>query len=297
MGVRQGQVVRRRLLGLLGAALLLGGGVSGCTAGGTHPGAPEPGRTARPERPERPDHPGRPDRPDHPDRPDRPERPDHPALPTLLAPPPAPRVKPALPAAGRSAPVVERVPTRDRVVFLTIDDGLAKDPEFARLMRDLRVPFSMFLTDSMAGDDYGYFDRLRPGGNRVQNHTLTHPSLAGLPYARQRAEICGQQARLEREFGEHPTLFRPPRGHYDRTTLRAAADCGLRACVMWGVNMQPDGLRYDNGSDRLRPGEIVLFHFFPPERLGDRTLTELTVELLRTITEQGYAVARIEDYV
>ncbi|NBE56321.1 polysaccharide deacetylase family protein, partial [Streptomyces boluensis] len=134
----------------------------------------------------------------------------------------------------------------------------------------------------------------------VQNHTLTHPSLKGLPYARQRAEICGQQTVLAREFGERPTLFRPPRGHYDSTTLRAVADCGLRASVMWGANMQPEGLRLDNGTDRLRPGEIVLFHFFPPERLSGKshtTLTELTRTLLRTITEQGYAVGRIEDYV
>ncbi|MFM9373452.1 polysaccharide deacetylase family protein [Streptomyces sp. Da 82-17] len=222
-----------------------------------------------------------------------------PALPRLLPAPSPPREKPRLPRPDGTAvaPSVDRVPTRDRVVFLTIDDGIAKDPEFARLMRQLRVPFSMFLTDSMAGDDYAYFERLRHGGNRVQNHTLTHPSLTGLPYARQRAEICGQQDRLKREFGQSPTLFRPPRGHFDATTLRAVADCGLRASVMWGVNMQPDGLRYDHGGDRLRPGEIVLFHFFPADRLGGRTLTELTVELLRTITDQGYAVARIEDYL
>lgn len=218
-------------------------------------------------------------------------------LPRLLAPPPAPRPEPALPGSGGSAPVLDRVPTRDRVVFLTIDDGLAKDPRFARLMRELRVPFSMFLTDSMAGDDYGYFDRLRRGGRHVQNHTLTHPTLAGLPYAAQRREICGQQDVLQREFGSAPTLFRAPFGRSDTVTQRAVAGCGLRASVMWGANMQPEGLRYDNGGDRLRPGEIVLFHFFPPERLGERTLTGLTVDLLRTITEQGYAVARLEDYV
>ncbi|MFC7309542.1 polysaccharide deacetylase family protein [Streptomyces monticola] len=234
----------------------------------------------------------------------------HRDAPRLLEPPPPPRTKPPLPPGRvvdgkRAAPVLDRVPTRDRVVFLTIDDGTAKDPRFAALMRELRVPFSMFLTDSMAGDDYAYFDRLRGGGklsakrdgNRVQNHTLTHPSLAGLPYPAQRKEICGQQDRLQREFGQRPTLFRPPRGHYDSTTLRAVADCGVRASVMWGVNMQPDGLRYDHGGTRLRPGEIVLFHFFGAGQLRGTELTDLTLDLLRTITEQGYAVARLEDYV
>ncbi|MGP3999375.1 polysaccharide deacetylase family protein [Streptomyces sp. 8N706] len=194
-------------------------------------------------------------------------------------------------------PRIDRVPTPDRVVFLTIDDGAAKDPAFAKLMRTLRVPFSMFLTDSMAGDNYGYFARMHQLGNRVQNHTLTHRRLDNLPYAAQRAEICGQQNRLQKVFGERPTLFRPPRGHYDPTTLRAAADCGIRATVLWRANMQPRGLRYEGTDRTLRPGDIILFHFFPKQRLHGAALTDVTEDLLRTITEQGFAVARLEDYV
>ncbi|MET8678063.1 polysaccharide deacetylase family protein [Streptomyces sp. NPDC004647] len=197
----------------------------------------------------------------------------------------------------RQVPRIERVPTHDRVVFLTIDDGAAKDPAFAKLMSTLRVPFSMFLTDSMAGDNYGYFARLRQLGNRVQNHTLTHKRLTNLPYAAQRAEICGQQDRLQQVFGERPTLFRPPRGHYNPTTLQAAADCGIRATVLWRANMQPKGLRYDATDHTLRPGDIILFHFFPQQRLEGATLTDVAQDLLRTITDQGFAVARLEDYV
>ncbi|MEV0091252.1 polysaccharide deacetylase family protein [Streptomyces sp. NPDC050738] len=207
----------------------------------------------------------------------------------------------AAPAAGGAPPdpaqLVRRVPTHDRVVFLTIDDGTAQDPEFVRLMRELRTPFTMFLTDSMAGSHYRYFDPLHALGNKVQNHTVTHARLTKLSYEGQRAEICGQQGILEQEFGERPTLLRPPGGRYDATTLRAAADCGLPTVVLWSASMQPKGLRYGSADHRLHPGDIILFHFFTPYELHGTTLSAATRTLMRTIAEQGLSVARLEDYL
>ena len=151
-----------------------------------------------------------------------------------------PRPPPAARPARRAPallPVVDRVPTRDKVVFLTYDDGAERDPRFVDMVRELRLPVSMFLTDSVVGPGYGHFARLRAVGAAVQNHTLDHTALRGLPYAGQRAEICGQQNKLKSRFGVRPRLFRPPYGAYDTTTLRAAADCGITAVVLWRASM------------------------------------------------------------
>lgn len=214
-----------------------------------------------------------------------------------LDPPPEP------PASRRAHPgrsglpaVVDRVPTRDKVVFLTIDDGVEKDPELIDMAADLGLPFSMFLADHVAGEDYGYFEELRRAGGSVQGHTLTHPDLTSLPYAAQRRQICGQQQRVADRFGVRPTLFRPPYGEYDAATLRAAASCGVRAMPLWRVEMKAGGLEYRNG-DRLRPGDIVLAHFRGPELQGGRTMTDVLAELVREIQRQGFTVARLEDYV
>ncbi|KAA0921776.1 polysaccharide deacetylase family protein, partial [Streptomyces apricus] len=146
-----------------------------------------------------------------------------------LAPAPRPGVRrPAVRAAGPGLPpVVDRVPTRDKVVFLTFDDGAERDPRFVDLVRELRLPVTVFLTDSVVGPGYAHFGRLRAVGASMQNHTLDHPYLPGLPYAGQRAEICGQQEKLKQRFGIRPRLFRPPYGEYDGDTLRAAGDCGV----------------------------------------------------------------------
>ncbi|GAA3814732.1 polysaccharide deacetylase family protein [Streptomyces coacervatus] len=213
-----------------------------------------------------------------------------------LHPAPKPSRAPRARTAGSGLPpVVSRIRTHDRVVFLTYDDGAERDPRFVDLVRELRLPVSMFLTDSVVGPGYGHFARLRSVGANIENHTLDHPALRGLPYAGQRAEICGQQDKLRSRFGSRPRLFRPPYGTYDTTTRRAAADCGISALVLWRASMTGSGeLTYLRGAHHLRPGDIVAVD--PDEGVG-LTLRARTVRLLRRVQEQGLTVGRLEDYV
>lgn len=218
----------------------------------------------------------------------------------LEVPPPPPASKPLLGPPGRQRagvpPVLRRVPTDDRVVFVTIDDGIEKDPRFIEQARDLGLPFTGFLTDNVIGDQYGYFDQLRQLGNPMENHTLTHPSLAGLDYDAQAREICGQQENLRNRFGRQPRLFRPPFGEYDETTLHAAASCGIETVVLWRAEMETYGLAYRSGG-QLRPGDIILAHFRGPEQLEGQSMTDMITSLVRAIQEQGFTVGRLEDYV
>ncbi|MGX1672267.1 polysaccharide deacetylase family protein [Streptomyces sp. NPDC055400] len=216
-----------------------------------------------------------------------------------LAPAPGP---PARHAAGAGPgshplpPVVDHVRTRDRVVFLTFDDGVDRDPRFADMVRDLRLPVSVFLTDGVAGPGRDHFGMLRALGAGVQNQTLNHHFLPSLPYAEQHAEICGQQDRLKNRFGTRPRLFRPPFGAYDQDTLRAAATCGVGAVVLWRASTRGEDLSYEDG-DRLRPGDIVLAR--SGDRAGPRgaTPTRMTARLLRRIQAQGFTVGRLENYL
>ncbi|MCB5182533.1 polysaccharide deacetylase family protein [Streptomyces antimicrobicus] len=214
---------------------------------------------------------------------------------------PRPAARPNLPHAGPGkVPVVDRIPlpAGEKTVFLTFDDGAEKDPEFLRMAADLKLPISMFLTDSVASSDYGHFQKLRDtgAGSVVNNHTLTHPNLRTLPYAAQKKELCGQQDRLQQRFGERPRLFRPPYGNYNDDTLRAASECGVSALVLWKVSMQINNFQYAEGG-ALRPGDIILAHFRGPSELKGTTETEMTTRMLRHIQEQGFRIGRLEDYL
>ncbi|WP_129841878.1 polysaccharide deacetylase family protein [Streptomyces sp. RFCAC02] len=193
-------------------------------------------------------------------------------------------------------PVIVGVPTDEKIVFLTIDDGAEKDPALLRMLDDLGIPYTGFLADEVAREDYGYFRDALADGHTGQNHSLNHREMTRLSYAEQLAEICGQQAVLERELGQRPTLFRPPYGAYDANTLRAAAECGAEVVPLWAEEAFPDRMEYGRPDGRLHPGDIILTHF-RGEGEWDGSMTDLLRRVLDTVTEQGFAIARLEDYV
>ncbi|KUH37580.1 polysaccharide deacetylase family protein [Streptomyces changanensis] len=222
---------------------------------------------------------------------------------TPLLPPAPPAVKPKITfrkgfEVGDPSlpPVFTTVPTRDRIVFLTIDDGAEKDPELLRMMTELGIPYSAFLSDYVVKDDYAYFARMRDRGVALHNHTLNHRYMPALDYDEQRREICGQQDTLEKRFGTRPTLFRPPYGNYDADTLRAARSCGIKAVPLWSAEVFPDRMEWREWDRDLHPGDIVLSHF---RGRGDwkGSMADMVRRAMDTITARGYAVARLEDYV
>jgi peptidoglycan/xylan/chitin deacetylase (PgdA/CDA1 family) len=205
---------------------------------------------------------------------------------------PAPR--PGRPLSRRAGPererlpqVLDRVPIHDKVVFLTYDEGAEKDPRFVEMVRELRLPVSVFLTGSAVGPGYVRVARLRAAGATIQNHALDRAALRGRPYEAQRAEICGQRDNLRSRLGLRPRLLRPPYGTYDRTTLRAAADCGISALILWRPALH-------GRVTSLHPGDILRPHE-PGRPL--RSLTTETVRLLRSLQARGFTVGRLEDYL
>ncbi|MFI7393596.1 polysaccharide deacetylase family protein [Streptomyces tendae] len=193
-------------------------------------------------------------------------------------------------------PVFTTVPTKEKIVFLTIDDGAEKDPAFLKMMSELKIPYTVFLTDEEIKDDYGYFKKMQARGITLNNHTLSHPYLPGLSYEDQKREICGMQDVMQKRYGKRPVLFRPPYGNYNRDTLRAAKSCGIEYAPIWSEEVYVDHWEYREWDQDLHPGDIVLTHFRGTDD-WDGTMTDMVRRFLDRITADGYAVARLEDYL
>ncbi|MBT2524612.1 polysaccharide deacetylase family protein [Streptomyces sp. ISL-99] len=223
------------------------------------------------------------------------------ARPPLAAPPP-PAVKPKITTRkGFSAgpglpPVFTTVPVKERVVFLTMDDGAEKDPELLRMMTELGIPYSAFLSDYLVRENYGYFERMQGRGVALHNHTLNHRYMPGLSYKQQRREICGMQDVIEQRYGKRPRLFRPPYGNYNADTLRAARSCGIEAVPLWAAEAFPDRMEWREWDRDLHPGDIILTHFRGKEDWKG-TMPDMIRRVMKTVTAKGYAVARLEDYL
>ncbi|MEZ0092126.1 polysaccharide deacetylase family protein [Streptacidiphilus sp. EB129] len=213
--------------------------------------------------------------------------------------PAAPSDKPVKLTRTGKVPVFRNIPTDQKVVFITLDDGAEKDPRFVQMMQDLRIPFTMFLMNDTIKSDYGYFKPLQALGNSIQNHTLHHPAMSTISEARQQNEICGDQKIITTQYGTAPFLFRPPYGDgaYSANLNTAVQACGPRAVVYWKETMQITGFQYQGPDHRLQNGDIILAHFRGPSELKGESMTAMFANMVKRIQEQGFTVARLDDYI
>ena len=178
-------------------------------------------------------------------------------------PPLPPTVRPAARPKPKLVPAktVFDVQTKDRVVFLTIDDGAVRDPSMITVLKQAHIRPTLFLTKQYVDADAAFFGRLRDQtGGAIENHTATHPNLKGMPLAAQRAEIGPVSDFYATKFGKRPTLFRAPYGNVDKNTLLAAAAAGAKYDVHWDSEIDDGHIAYA-GSHHFWPGSIVLMHF------------------------------------
>jgi peptidoglycan/xylan/chitin deacetylase (PgdA/CDA1 family) len=215
-----------------------------------------------------------------------------------FTPAPPPTVKPITLSASDPT-VFSHVPITDKVVFVTIDDGIEKDPKFIQMVRDFRVPITISLADVLIRDDYAYFEKLYETGYvSIQNHTVTHPlNMPSLSASSQLDEISGQQEKLHKEYGVAPYIFRPPGGNYNATTIASVSEAGLKGVMLWKEAMEISDMEYQTSVHRLHPGDIILCHFRGPAQLHGETMVRMMSRLYRHIQAQGFTVGDVTKYV
>jgi peptidoglycan/xylan/chitin deacetylase (PgdA/CDA1 family) len=216
-----------------------------------------------------------------------------------FAPAPAPpAVKPITLSATHPA-VFSDVPMTEKVVFVTIDDGIEKEPAFIQMVKDFQIPLTISLADVLIKDDYAYFEKLYETGYvSIQNHTVTHPlDMPALSAQQQLDEVSGQQQKLHAEYGVTPYIFRPPGGNYNATTVAAVRQAGLKGMMLWKETMQISDMEYQTPGHRLSPGDIILCHFRGPAQLDGETMVRMMTRMYRHIQDQGFTVADVTKYV
>lgn len=187
-----------------------------------------------------------------------------------------------------STPVIDHVPTDQKVIFLGIDDGLVRDPELLELLREERIPLTLFITSEPAKDGRDFFRAMETLGSTVQDHTVTHPKMTTLGWSDQQREVCDAAKTETENYGHRPTLFRPPYGNWDTTTQGVVGACGLKAVILWR-GATNDG-RLDVVGGRFHPGDILLMHF-------RKDLVENLHVVLEQARAQGYKIGRLEDWI
>jgi peptidoglycan/xylan/chitin deacetylase (PgdA/CDA1 family) len=163
--------------------------------------------------------------------------------------------------------VVARVPTREKIVALTFDDGPHPTftPELLRLLDRYEVRATFFMIGRRMQQYPEVVKAVLAHGHAIGNHTYSHPrDLTAETPAQVRGELEQCEQVIERVGGRRAYLFRPPRGLMDGAVFRAAAAEGYQT-ILWTVSADhhdaptPE-LMARRVLDHIRPGGIILAH-------------------------------------
>lgn len=200
----------------------------------------------------------------------------------------------------RNSPIfgrpISRLPTDDRAVALTFDDG--PNPDATPLVLDALasrgVKATFFVLGRHAERWPDLVRRVADEGHSIGNHGYHHRKLhfKSPSYVREDLELGTQS--IERASRVRPSLFRAPHGFRSPWVTAIARSLGQRT-VGWSLGVwdsdrpgvQPIVERTVEGA---RPGSILLLHDgdgYDPT--GDRVQTAQAVPLIvDRLLEQGY---------
>lgn len=171
------------------------------------------------------------------------------------------------PRSALFSPVLSRLPTTAREVWLTIDDGPSDDtPAMLDLLDAHGAKATFFLVGARAAARPDLVRAIAARGHGIGNHSDTHPSawFWALGPLRMRREIAATQATLEAITGRAPRWFRGVVGMANPFVAPVLHAHGL-ARVAWSargfdaVSASP-GVVVERIERTLGPGAIVLMH-------------------------------------
>jgi peptidoglycan/xylan/chitin deacetylase (PgdA/CDA1 family) len=194
-------------------------------------------------------------------------------------------------------PFVREGAGRVRDIALSFDDGPGPyTPEILGVLERFHVHATFFAIGKMERYFSASTIRELHDGDVVGDHTQSHPMLAQLSAHDQREELFEPLVRIELLGGERPTLFRPPYGSYDATTMRELHALHL-LMVLWSADTQ-DYLQpgvstiVQRALAGAQPGAILLMH----DGGGNRAQTVASLpQIITQLRARGYRLVTVPE--
>jgi peptidoglycan/xylan/chitin deacetylase (PgdA/CDA1 family) len=192
-------------------------------------------------------------------------------------------------------PFVKEGGAKSRDVALTFDDGPGPyTPQVLAVLERFHVKATFFVIGKMLRYFSAAAVREVEDGDVIGDHTESHPMLAHLTAHDQYEELFEQIARVELLGAPRPTLFRPPYGSFNATTLRELSKLHL-LMTLWSVDTddyrQPGvSVIVQRALEGAHPGDIILMH----DAGGLRTQTiEALPLVIKGLRAKGYDLVTV----
>lgn len=185
------------------------------------------------------------------------------------------------------------IPTKDKTIFLTFDDGPI--PDITENVLEILAKFNAKATFFSIGNNVlkhpDVYEMVKNGGHSIGNHTFNHMNgwKTGDAIYLENIDKCQQQLNLDTK------LFRPPYGRIKKSQSRVVLQD--KQIIMWDVlsgdfsaEIHPE-VCLKKSIQHTRPGSIVLFH---DSIKAAKNMLHTLPRYLETFTERGYRFEALE---
>lgn len=163
------------------------------------------------------------------------------------------------------AKVMNRLPTQEKVVCLTFDDGPSPKttPKVLEILKKYNVPATFFVLGQCAKRHPNLLQAIVDNGHVLANHSYFHKVMPSLSEQKQNQELEDTNELLTPIAGK-VQWFRPPYGSHNAALKTLVESKGMDV-VMWSVDpfdwKKPSPLVLKKRvSEQLHPGAIILLH-------------------------------------
>ena len=133
-------------------------------------------------------------------------------------------------------------------------------------------------------------------GHEIANHGYSHAHMAQIPEEKIKEEILLCTDILEKITGVKISLFRPPYGEYNSTTIKVAKNLQYQT-IQWDVDsldwkksMTKEDI-FKRVTQKTSNGSIILFHNDTPHT------AKLLPEIIANLTNEGFAFLPISEMI
>jgi peptidoglycan/xylan/chitin deacetylase (PgdA/CDA1 family) len=165
-----------------------------------------------------------------------------------------------------SKKLVWKIPTDEKIVYLTFDDGpIPKVTEFVlNELAKWNAKATFFCVGDNIRKNHSVFTQIIAEKHSIGNHTFNHLKGWTTPNKTFFDNIILCQSYIERDFPNGTTLFRPPHGAITIPQINVLIE--KFKIIMWDVltvDYDPDlnvNIALPIIIDAIKPGSIIVFH-------------------------------------
>lgn len=199
--------------------------------------------------------------------------------------------------------VIKKLPSKEKVLALTFDDG--PDPRYTlkllKVLKENNVKCTFFVLADKARKYPEIIKQIEEDGHYIGLHYLNHSNAIFKSPNKTEGDIFNC-VKIMKKLGVKVKLFRPPWGIFNPVTFKCARKNDLKV-VLWSIHAM-DWSRWASVSfieDRLvnevKAGDIILLH----DSRGAKNCPIKTIKALKSalpkLKEKGYKFVAIDEKI